>query len=251
MTTATLGGLIKDYRIKKRLSQLEVSLKIGWKDSTRLSKIEQGRAGKPTRKTTDKIIAALGLTNQEKGEFLLAGSYLPTDKEIDQAIKSIGKQIMTWPYAAYLIDFSWRMLLVNQHAIDLFGFPQSYLRGVRKVNFNLLEGVTRKFPNETFKGNYRKDLKPMDSTLISQFKSEHLGKENEKWYKQLIKRYSTNPTFNTLWNTISANDHHEKLSEYEYVLKKWPDGKTVTHHVFESKLVSDKRFTVVLQLREK
>jgi len=51
MLTATLGGLIKDYRIKKRLSQLEVSLRIGWKDTTRLSKIEQGRVGKPIRKT--------------------------------------------------------------------------------------------------------------------------------------------------------------------------------------------------------
>ena len=239
MATATLGGLIKDYRIKKRLSQLEVSLKIGWKDSTRLSKIEQGRAGKPTRETVDKIIKALELTGQEKGEFLLTGSYLPTDKEIDQAIKSVGKQILIWPYAAYLIDFSWRLLLVNQHAIDLFGFPQAYLRGVRKANFNLLEGVTRKFPNETFKGNYKENLKPIAPTLISQFKSEHLGKEKEKWYKQLIKKYSVNPIFNKLWNTISANDHHEKLSEYEYVLKKWPNGKTVLHHVFESKLVSD------------
>ncbi|MDP2586113.1 MAG: helix-turn-helix transcriptional regulator [Candidatus Levybacteria bacterium] len=250
MSTATLGGLIKDYRIKKRLSQLEVSLKIGWKDSTRLSKIEQGRAGKPTRKTVDKIIAALNLTNQEKGEFLLTGSYLPTDKEIDQVIKSVCKQILTWPYAAYLIDFSWRLLLVNQHAIDLFGFPQTFLKEVRKANINLLEGTIRKFPNETFKGNYKENLKPIAPTLISQFKSEHLGKENEKWYKELINRFSTNPSFNKLWNTISADDYHEKLSEYEYVLKKWPNGKIVTHHVFESTLVSDKRFTVVLQLRE-
>jgi len=40
MITATLGGLIKDFRIKKRLSQFDVSLRIGWKDTSRLSKIE-------------------------------------------------------------------------------------------------------------------------------------------------------------------------------------------------------------------
>ena len=73
MLISTLGGLIKDYRIKKRLSQLEVSLRIGWKDSTRLSKIEQGRVGRPTRPTLDKIMGALSLSEQEKGQMLLTG----------------------------------------------------------------------------------------------------------------------------------------------------------------------------------
>ena len=81
--TATLGGIIKDYRIKKRLSQLDLSLRVGWKDTSRLSKIEQGRINKPSRIIVDKIINALGLTEQEKGDFLLAGGYLPTDEEIN------------------------------------------------------------------------------------------------------------------------------------------------------------------------
>ena len=250
MATATLGGLIKDYRIKKRLSQLEISLRIGWKDSTRLSKIEQGRVGKPARETVDKIIRALELTGQEKGEFLLTGNYLPTDKEIDQVIKSVGQKILMWPYPAYLMDFGWRMLLINQPTIDIFGFPQELLQTARKVKPNLLESVTTKWPMEIFKGDDKKTLKPLAETLVAQFKAEHLGKENEKWYKQLINNLSNNEVFRKLWNTISASDYHKKLSEYEYKLIKWPNGKIITYHVFDSKLVFDKRFIAVLYLQE-
>lgn len=81
MVTATLGGLIKDYRIKKRLSQLEVSLCIGWKDTSRLSKIEQGRVGTPTRPTLDKIMDALELNEHERGEMLLVSGTLPTKEK--------------------------------------------------------------------------------------------------------------------------------------------------------------------------
>lgn len=63
MITATLGGLIKDYRIKKRLSQIDVSVRLGWKESSRISRIEQ-----------------------EKGYFLLVGGYLPTDNEVQNIL---------------------------------------------------------------------------------------------------------------------------------------------------------------------
>ena len=86
MLTATLGGLIKDYRIKKRLSQIDVSLRLGWKDTSRISKIEQGRVGKPNRQTAERIINALDLNEQEKGHFLLVGGYLPIDSEIQKVI---------------------------------------------------------------------------------------------------------------------------------------------------------------------
>ena len=251
MLTATLGGLIKDYRIKKRLSQLEVSLRIGWKDSTRLSKIEQGRVGKPTRKTVDKIIEALGLTDQEKGEFLLTGSYLPTDKETDRAIRTVGEKILTWPYPAYLMDFSWRTLLINQPAIDIFKFPQELLRIVRKINFNVLGGAATKWPMEIFKGDDKDTLKPLDQTLVAQFKAEHLGKENEKWYKHLVNSFMGDASFRKLWDTIDATDYHKKLYDYEYKLIKWPNGKIITYHIFDSKLVFDRRFIVVLYLQEK
>jgi transcriptional regulator with XRE-family HTH domain len=251
MTTATLGGLIKDYRIKKRLSQLEVSLKIGWKDSTRLSKIEQGRAGKPTRKTVDKIIEALELTDQEEGDFLLVGNYLPTDKEIDRAIKVVREKILNWPYPAYLLDFTWHMWLVNRPTIDVFGFPQDLLKTIRKANLNTLGTATRNWDMEILKGDDKKNLRSFAQTLIAQFKAEHLGAENEKWYKQLIDKLAKDSSFSKLWNSIGAKDYHKKLYEYEYKSIKRQDGKTINYHIFDSKLVFDRRFDVILYLQDK
>ena len=88
MVNITLGGLIKTYRINKRLSQFDVVTSIGWKDTSRLSKIEQGRV-KPTRPVVEKIISALNLSNEERGEFLLTGGYLPSDEEITKVIEIV------------------------------------------------------------------------------------------------------------------------------------------------------------------
>jgi len=143
------------------------------------------------------------------------------------------------------------MWLINQPTIDTFGFPQELLHTARKVKPNLLESATTKWSMEIFKGDDEKTLKPLDQTLIAQFKAEHLGKENEKWYKQLISKLAINTSFRKLWNTIDASDYHKKLYEYEYKLLKWPNGKKITYHVFDSKLVFDKRFIVVLYLQEK
>lgn len=45
--SATLGGLLKDYRLQKNLSQLEIAFAMGWKEPSRLSRIEQGKIGNP------------------------------------------------------------------------------------------------------------------------------------------------------------------------------------------------------------
>jgi len=247
---ATLGGIIKDYRIKKRLSQLDLSLRIGWKESSRLSKIEQGRTEKPSRDTADKIIKALGLTEQEKGEFLLAGGYLPTDQEISRVIKIIDKKIKSWPYPAYLMDFTWRMLSTNQATIDTFGFPQNLLKNIQKININLLDYLTTPHEIEIFKGDDKDTLKPLDETMIAQFKAEHLGMENERWYKDLVAKLVKHDNLRHIWNTISANDYHKKLLEYEYKMIRFPKKDLEVHyHIFDSKLVFDKRFSVTLYLQ--
>lgn len=249
--TATLGGIIKDYRIRKRLSQLDLSLRIGWKDSSRLSKIEQGRVERPSRQTADKINSALELTEQEKGDFLLSGGYLPTDPEIKHVINIVDKKIKLWPYPAYLMDFSWRILSINQPAIDVFGFPQKLLDNVHKININLLDYLITPKEIEILKGDDKDTLKPLDQTMIAQFKAEHLGKENERWYKEIITRLVKNDEFRHLWNSVTANNYHKKLYEYEYKMVKYPKtNKILRYHVFDSKLVFDKRFSVTLYLED-
>ncbi len=253
MLTATLGGLIKDYRLKKRLSQLEVSLKIGWKDTSRLSKIEQGRVGKPTRETIEKIIQALDLDDQEKGEFLLVGGYLPTDEEIEKVIKEVEERIDTWQYPAYLIDFSWRCFLMNKETAKVFGFPQELVSQASRIKPNLLEFVIAPrelMPAKIWKGDDEENLKPFGIAQVAQFKVEQLGRESDGWYKKLIAKLIENNQFRKLWMEVKPGFYHKKLLDYEYKVVKLSGKqlKTFKFHIFTSRLISDQRFQIVLYL---
>lgn len=250
MFTATLGGLIKDYRIRKRLSQAEVSLRIGWKDTSRLSKIEQGRVGKPTKKTIARIVEALEITDQERGEFLLTGGYLPSNEEIKKVITIVKRRIMEWPYPSYLIDFSWRCLLMNKKTVDVFGFPEMMVKNVTMSKPNLLEfAIAPKdiVPVDIFKGDNEDSLKPFLVAQIAQFKIEQNGRENDTWYKQLIAKLAQNNQFIKLWNEIKPTDYHKRLLDYEYKIVEWPDDKQRKYqfYIFTSRLIFDQRFQIV------
>lgn len=252
MLTATLGGLIKDYRIKKRLSQLEVSLRIGWKDTSRLSKIEQGRVGKPTRETIDKVIKALELTNQEKGEFLLVGGYLPTEEEIKVAMKSVRQKINTWPYPAYLMDFSWRWLTANNLTFKVVNIPPSQKKMIKKLKPNFL-GFPFLPPDQLLvaitKGEDREHLKSFRVAQIAAFKTENAKYLNESWCKKLIGSLMEYDEFRKLWSKIGQDAYHKKLLDYEY--KRFDgvyDGKQqiLDFHLLTARLIEDPRFQIVL-----
>lgn len=253
MLTATLGGLIKDYRLKKRLSQQEVSLRIGWSDSTRLSKIEQGRVGKPTRVTIEKVIKALDLNKQEKGEFLLVGGYLPTETEIQGMIKKMAKRIDNWSYPATLTDYAWRSLYTNNEILKVFGVPVSFKNMDPKDRINILEIPF--LPQEMLgstasKGDFQKSTVSFKVGMVSDFKSEHQGMENEDWYKKLIKKMMGNKDFRTIWNQVDVKDLYKELSNYEYKEIQTSDNppKIKKYHEFCSQVIEDPRFKVLLYL---
>src|SRR3990172_10417662 len=100
MINSTLGGLIKDYRLQKGISQLDIAFALGWKESSRLSRIEQGKTERPTREILDKIIKALDLEEEEKNFLLLTAGYLPTEEEIQNVKKETAAILNEWQYPA-------------------------------------------------------------------------------------------------------------------------------------------------------
>lgn len=249
MITATLGGLIKDYRIKKRLSQLEVSLRIGWKDTSRLSKIEQGRVGKPTRETIEKIIKALDLNEQEKGQLLYAGSYVPTDEEVENIIKRVKTKIDNWHYPAYLLDFSWRMLYTNDITTQVFILPKKWKTIVKRSKPNILEAPFAKemLKARIEKGDDESNLKPFAVAHIATFKAVNQKFQNETWYKKLIQSLMKYEEFRKLWATVEPSPY-EKFLRYEYKrISGIYNGKkrTLKLHMFVVNIISDPRFDLI------
>ncbi|MCL4367095.1 helix-turn-helix domain-containing protein [Patescibacteria group bacterium] len=259
MLTATLGGLIKDYRIKKRLSQLEVSLRIGWKDTSRLSKIEQGRVGKPTRPTVDKIIKALELTDQEAGEFLFIGGYMPSDDECMTAIAEVKARIDSWPTPAYLVDFTWRVIYINKPTAEVLGFPLEFIKQIPKLKPNLLEYVLSSgeaMPVKIYKGDDEGEMKSFPEAMVNQFKVEQLGRENDAWFKKLIHNLAKHEIFRQLWSNADISKYHKKLLDYEYKVVEGTDAltgkpKTYKFHIFASRLINDQRFQVLFYMPAK
>ncbi len=250
MLAATLGGLIKDYRIKKRLSQLEVSMQIGWSDTTRLSKIEQGRVGKPSRETIEKIMAALKLDNQEKGEFLWTGGYPPNDEEIKKIIKEFNRRVLDWPYPAHLTDFSGRLLLMNDIEIKEIGASKAFVNEVNQNHPNTLEMAFNLRPlweSQVQKGDSRNELIDYRAAKIAKFKTEQLGRENDSWYKQLINKLSKIEDFRRLWVQTRPQDYERHLKDYE-VKEISSHKKKRYYHAFTTRLVMDSRFQIVFHV---
>ena len=105
--SASLGGLLKDYRLQKNLSQLEIAFSLGWKDTSRLSRIEQGRIDKPQRKLIDKICQIMELKREEKNgdSFVTKGdnNNAPDQQKITpEQIQRTGKAILRLPWLGWI-----------------------------------------------------------------------------------------------------------------------------------------------------
>lgn len=218
MLTATLGGLIKDYRIKKRLSQQTIALRIGWSDTTRLSKIEQGRVSKPTRETLDKVMKALDLSEQEKGQMLLASKILPTQQEFQRVVNRLKPVISNYRYPLILVDFAWYVAFFNAGAQELFELTSQEIREIEKKKPHWFEVFfnRKKFKAVEIKGGTNeKAILGFAEHEIALFKYEQSLNTNESWFLNLLSKMSKNAYFSDLWRRIKAYQQEHLLYEYE------------------------------------
>lgn len=247
MLTATLGGLIKDYRIKKRLSQMEVSLRIGWKDTSRLSKIEQGRVGKPTRETIDKVIKALDLTDQEKGEFLLVGGYLPTEEEIKKIRQKTNQFLNSRPHPATILDFSWRVISQNKANADVYQTGSVMNKRILKEHLRVLEIIFNPdlMQNKILKGEDLKKWHMFLSEIVMQFKNEQRNRVKEKWFVSFLKSLLQNDLFRKIWTETQEISQTKLLvgkSATKQIAHPKNPKKMLSFYLFVVPILDDPRF---------
>jgi len=255
MLTATLGGIIKDYRIKKRLSQLEVSLRIGWRDTSRLSKIEQGRVGKPTRETIEKIIKALELTEYDRGNTLLSAGIAPAREEVKDVIFNLRRDLDNFKYPLLLVNFIWNTLYFNKLCRALFELPDKEYRFLEENNPNWLEAMflRKSFSNVQIKAGYtEKNMRPFEEYLISHFKFEQRSNTNEKWFRNLLNKLVKVDLFRKLWSKIPAStEENHLLYNYEinYFTGNWRGKKeTLKFYIFAVHPTFDSRFALLFHM---
>lgn len=120
-----VGHLLREWRERRRLSQLELSIQA--ETSTRhLSFIETGRS-KPTPTMIIRLAEQLEVPLRERNELLLAGGYAPAypqhaldSPELDDVREAL-RQVLDAhePYPAIVFDRWWQLVDANS-AVDLF-----------------------------------------------------------------------------------------------------------------------------------
>ena len=112
----TVGGLLREWRARRRLSQLELALEADV--STRhLSFVETGRS-QPSREMVVKLAEQLEIPLRERNHLLLAAGYAPVYPEsdmADQRIREAVRHVLKGhePFPALAVDRHWEMLDAN------------------------------------------------------------------------------------------------------------------------------------------
>jgi transcriptional regulator with XRE-family HTH domain len=112
----TVGGLLREWRARRRLSQLELALEADV--STRhLSFVETGRS-QPSRDMVVRLAEQLDVPLRERNHLLLAAGYAPAYPESDmedQRVREAVRHVLRGhePYPAIAVDRHWEMLEAN------------------------------------------------------------------------------------------------------------------------------------------
>ena len=125
MTTAgrqhrrPVGELLRGWRDRRRLSQLELALESGI-SARHLSFVENGRSA-PSRETVLRLAEELDLPLRERNDLLLAAGYAPVYSEaaLDSpelaSVRAAVRQVLRGhePYPAVAVDRGWNLLDAN------------------------------------------------------------------------------------------------------------------------------------------
>jgi len=253
MTNSTLGGLLKDYRLQKGKSQLDIAFSLGWKETSRLSRIEQGKTETPARELIDKIIEVIGLEEEEKNTLLLTGGYLPTAKEIKRVVQETEPIRQGWPYPCTLYDFTWRIIKKNAQNIRVYQLSEDLINKIDKNHLRILDQIFL-LPIENYKILEDKNPKKFHAflrTVVSQFKYEHSHRTNEKWYIEHIKKLMDSKLFREIWSTINikftGNDVVNKFA-IEIIVNPEDSRKLLNFYLFVVPVIKDPRFEIELMV---
>lgn len=250
--SATLGGLLKDYRLQKGLSQMEISFELGWKEPSRLSRIEQGKVGKPKRELLEKVMQIMRLEEEDKNHLLLVGNYLPTKQEVEKIRRITDPILQKWEYPVVVYDFSWRIIHENDANIRIFRKSKKQAELVRKNTPWMFE---LEYDPELPQNKYLKDkeLEKWHDTLrnyLVHFKYVQRTRTKERWYIDIVKKMMKNDLFRKLWKEAQASDYSQLLKEYARVTATPPENPNIVLHfdVFNVPLLKEPRVDVELHV---
>ncbi len=122
-----VGGLLRDWRIARRWSQLKLGLEAGV-SARHLSYLETGRA-QPSREMICRLAEVLDVPLRERNALLLAAGFAPAFREmtLDEPALSRVRRALEFilakhePYPAFAVDRQWNLVKSNRASRAVFG----------------------------------------------------------------------------------------------------------------------------------
>jgi transcriptional regulator with XRE-family HTH domain len=119
VATKRVGPLLRDWRMRRRLSQLDLALEAGV-SARHLSFVETGRS-RPSAEMVLHLTERLGVPLRERNRLLLAAGHAPVFEQRDlddpemAPIRQALQQILDGhdPYPAVVVDGAWEMVAAN------------------------------------------------------------------------------------------------------------------------------------------
>jgi len=131
-STETIGALLRDWRARRRLSQMDLALDAGV-SPRHLSCVETGKA-QPSREMVARLADALDVPLRERNALLVAAGFAPVYAERaldDPALDAVRHTIELLlrgmePYPALAVDRYWHLVTANRAAARLMaGLPET------------------------------------------------------------------------------------------------------------------------------
>jgi transcriptional regulator with XRE-family HTH domain len=122
----SIGDLLRDWRRRRGLTQLDLSLEAGV--STRhLSYVETGRS-RPSREMVERLAVRLAVPLRERNQLLVAAGYAPTyqQRSLDAPEMASARRALNLildghePYPGVVIDRYWNVVFGNDSAMWMF-----------------------------------------------------------------------------------------------------------------------------------
>lgn len=248
--SATLGGYLKDLRLQKNIPQLDVAFSLGWKEPSRLSRIEQGKTAKPKRELLDQIANALKLTEEERNEMYVIGNYLPTDEDIEKVIKKVAPIVDSWEFPSSCADYTWRVVYTNQKMFDLFNIPKHEQEKINKLRPNIIDILVNPVtvPEDM-------DLNSPEAQslkeILAYFNYHQKKRKHEKWYQDLLRKHMENPVFGKLWSEVQQESYDLGVTNYvnkRFSIQNNDKLEYFNAHCFVCPVYKDPRFDIEFYL---
>ncbi len=243
---ASLGGLLKDYRLQKNIPLLEVALDLGLEDSKLLDELENGYV-KPDRNILDRICKALSLKDQEKNYLLLVGDFLPTQEEMRKIAIKVQPTLDSWPYPATLLDYSWRVVSDNVMNAQMWGIPLPVRSQINATNPRVIELLfNRDIPAiKLIKGEDLIKWQEWLTDVLVYFRFAQQNRQNSDWYIDFLRKMMKSESFRDSWAKSMSVDKETIVTNHGLKFIYSTEEKQYIN-VFYSvvPLLSDPRFSI-------